>query len=723
MKFELAALLCAALPAPQDPSPRGLEWPREVVHQGHAVVAYQPQVDSWQDYATLRARMVIEVRGEGQDDGHLGVVHMRAVTSTDFSAHVVRVSDIEVEEVVYPAVAEVDVTAAERVVRSLFGRGALTMSLDGVLSGLLRGYRSQHEVRVNVEPPPIFYSARPAVLVQFLGAPRFAPLPGTGLRFAWNTNWDVLLDTETARYFVLVGDAWLVSAGGLEGPWRLATELPSGFSKLPDDLNWARARAQVPGRRVGAAPSVVITERPAELIVTDGAPVMKSVADTGLKYIANTDDELFRWRDDYYYLVAGRWFVARSLDGPWRAATGELPGGFGAIPPGHEKDHVLSSVPGTRQAREAVIRASIPRKVTMARGAEVSVSYDGAPRFEPVSGTNVSCAVNTRHDVFMVGGTDQAYLCFKGAWFEAKAASGPWAVCDEPPADLYSIPPAHPKHHVTYVFAYRSTPEAVVVGYTAGYKGTFVSHGVPMFGTGYWSPESPEAEQKWLSYWPGYFWGYGASARYSSREGAFFRAPMRYGPHGGAGRGAIYEPLRRTWVRGDNAYGASGGALAEVGHSPWGGEYGSGIERSQGYASWGEGVVAAADGAPSKGDAPKQPAPQRPALTPSSGKRNNVFVDQEGRIYKAAPETATGWLKWDDGQWRPVSMARSSTPTTQRATAPVAVNARGITQYWQDLGRQQYVRERSVQAAGFSPGPRRNDSTLPNYIGHVGWWY
>ena len=197
--------------------------------------------------------MVIEVRGEGQDDGHLGVVHMRAVTSTDFSAHVVRVSDIEVEEVVYPAVAEVDVTAAERVVRSLFGRGALTMSLDGVLSGLLRGYRSQHEVRVNVEPPPIFYSARPAVLVQFLGAPRFAPLPGTGLRFAWNTNWDVLLDTETARYFVLVGDAWLVSAGGLEGPWRLATELPSGFSKLPDDLNWARARAQVPGRRVGAA--------------------------------------------------------------------------------------------------------------------------------------------------------------------------------------------------------------------------------------------------------------------------------------------------------------------------------------------------------------------------------------------------------------------------------------------------------------------------------------
>ena len=56
----------------------------------------------------------------------------------------------------------------------------------------------------------------------------------------------------------------------------------------------------------------------------------------------------------YYYLVTGRWFKAKSLKGPWLAATGKLPNDFAKIPSDHEKGYVLVSVPNTEDAKAAV---------------------------------------------------------------------------------------------------------------------------------------------------------------------------------------------------------------------------------------------------------------------------------------------------------------------------------------------------------------------------------
>ena len=63
----------------------------------------------------------------------------------------------------------------------------------------------------------------------------------------------------------------------------------------------------------------------------------------------------------FYFLVAGRWFSAPSLDGPWTFATPKLPEDFKKIPIEHPRSRVLASVPGTPQAIEAVVLASIPR--------------------------------------------------------------------------------------------------------------------------------------------------------------------------------------------------------------------------------------------------------------------------------------------------------------------------------------------------------------------------
>lgn len=722
-------LLCAAVQEPQsEPRAQSFEWPREVVRDGYRVIAYQPQIESWEDYTTVRGVMAVEVHPEDGEQASFGAVHLRANTLADFKARLVHVKDIEVERIDYPA-APVKMENVEAVVRSVFGEDSLLISLDGVLAGLVRGQQLQREVEVGMDPPPIFHSPKPAVLVQFLGRPRLAPLPKNDLQFVWNTNWDVVTDPKTSRYYVLVGDAWVMSANGIRGPWMLADTLPIGLTALPDDLNWARARQNVPGRRTGPVPQVLVSRRPAELILTDGPAQLAEIAGTGLSYVSNTESDVF-WRQadgTYYFTVAGRWFRAPKLGGPWTAASADLPAEFGRIPPDHAKSHVLVAVPGTTAAREAVIQCSIPRQARVVRSTAVSVTYDGAPQFEKIPETMVSYAKNTRYDVFRVDGDPKVYLCFKAIWFVANSPGGKWSVCDAPPVALYSIPPAHPKHHVTYVFVYSATPDQVVVGYTAGYKGTFVCNGVPVFGVGYWSSPTgsiSDATVKWASYWPSYYWGYGSGAVYSFANYGFVRAHRGYGPHGGAGRGAISDPGQHAWVRSDNAYGPTDGPLAAAGHNPWGAAYGKRLEGAHGYASWGR-SVSEADRGWARGveaqpaEKPAAVAPpakrDRPVLHATEQRGNDVFVGADGNIYM---HSKGQWLVRKGDSWEPAKAPSQPDAAVAKQTAGAD---RAAAEYWQNLGRQQYARERSaVQRQAIGSGNRENKMP-PNYI-HRWWW-
>ena len=64
------------------------------------------------------------------------------------------------------------------------------------------------------------------------------------------------------------------------------------------------------------------------------------------------------------------------------------------------------------------------------------------------------------------------YAVDNGVWFTSAGPNGPWAVADNIPADMYSIPASSPVHNVSYVRVYDSTPDYVYVGYTPGYYGT-----------------------------------------------------------------------------------------------------------------------------------------------------------------------------------------------------------------------------------------------------------
>ena len=112
------------------------------------------------------------------------------------------------------------------------------------------------------------------------------------------------------------------------------------------------------------------------------------------------------------------------------------------------------------------------------------MQYVGAPEFVNIPGTSVTYAKNTPSDVLRIG--DLYFLCFQGVWFVSTATNGPWAAADTVPQEIYTIPESSPKYNVTYVRIYHSTPTTIVVGYTPGYYGAYISGAVVVWGTGYY---------------------------------------------------------------------------------------------------------------------------------------------------------------------------------------------------------------------------------------------
>jgi len=308
----------------------------------------------------------------------------------------------------------------------------------------------------------------------------------------------ILFDASKSMYYLALMDGW-VQAKSVEGPWSKAEHAPTR------DLNDVRKELdknndnQVLGNPKmslqdayddGEVPTVYVSMVPAELLLSDGPPQFAPILGTSLLYVSNSGNDIFMQNGSqiYYILLAGRWFSSSALTGaPWTYVPGgSLPADFANIPDYSPKASVLVSVPGTLEAKEALIANSIPQTATITRSAaQLTVTYGGAPQFDPIAGTSLQYAVNTVTPVIYVPGSSY-YAVEKGVWFTSANATGPWAVATSVPPVIYTIPPESPVHYVTYVSIYGYTPTVVYVGYTPGYYGTVVAaDGVVVYGTGW----------------------------------------------------------------------------------------------------------------------------------------------------------------------------------------------------------------------------------------------
>ncbi|MDO6640270.1 carbohydrate-binding family V/XII [Shewanella sp. 5_MG-2023] len=458
-----------------------IEWPQDVETKLGTLVVYQPQPESL-DGNILMSRAAMSFEVEGQDDPVFGAFWFSARIDTDDDVALVR--NIEVTEVRWPSSTAEDQQTFTDTVSEALATTSFEISMERLSASLENAEQVKRSLdNINNDAPEIVFSNNLSVLLSYDGEPQFSEIENSPYERVLNTPFAVARNTQTNKLYLSSGTFWYVADDPM-GPWQVTLYPPEDLVSMVNTEDEA-AKSTV------NAPQIITTNEPTELVATDGSPNWQSLIDGKLLYVTNTETPWVRETSsgDMYVLLSGRWFKSKKQAGPWQFVRADkLPESFNDIPPESDIGGLRVSVAGTDEANQAVLDAQIPQTAAIKRDeATLEVEYDGEPKFEAVTGTSVSYAVNTATQVLLI---NQAYYAVdNGVWFTSKTAKGPWIVADNiPDEEIAKIPASSPVYNTTYVQVYDSTPEVVYVGYTPGYMWSYPYYGVPIYGTGWYYP-------------------------------------------------------------------------------------------------------------------------------------------------------------------------------------------------------------------------------------------
>lgn len=507
-------------------------WPLVFTAVNDQVQVFKPQPESF-DGTSFTARAAVALQRPQDETPMFGAVWGSGTLAVDRTTRVGQLTAFKITDLRFPGITD---AAEQERIKKLLSEGiaghAPTVDIDWLVAALEE--EQQVSGSFDNNPPQIIYREKPGLLLYIDGQPVYQPLKDNTERASdgvYAANTPTVERVVNTPYFLVRpkgGDHWLYGSGlwysskDILGPWAQQAKAPKYLEQLAAQVDSSYGMA----RQEGVVPEVVATTKPAVLLDLNGAPQMQPYDNSSLMYVTNTDEDLFLHipTQEYYLLASGRWFATKNLrNGPWQyVAPDALPEGFASVPEGSAKDGILAHVAGTPAAREAVRDASIPQTAKVDRhNVSMRVSYDGAPQFRQIPGTSVYSAENASTTVLRING--RYYVCDNAVWYEGDSPDGPWAVSTSVPTQVDEIPPSDPAYKVRYVYIYDHTPDAVYIGYTPGYLGSYVQSGVVIYGTGYyynpwhgsiWYPR-PYTWGFNMYYNPWYGWGFGASWGYN----------------------------------------------------------------------------------------------------------------------------------------------------------------------------------------------------------------
>lgn len=669
----------------QDPG-----WPRQIVKPGGTLVIYQPQVDDWKNFMDIKWRQAFQLTPSGGKQ-IVGAALFEGTTDVDTDTHMVFMYNLRVLNTYFPSQDQATSAQMNQLFRTFLPQ-TVNISLERVVAYTPKP-QSVKTVPLNNDPPFIFVSNTPAILLGVDGEPVLAELPHTDLKFVVNTLWPLFFDKSNSQYYLLVDNIWL-GAADLHGPWSRVTKLSRDFDKIPESGKFSEVKKAVPPPQLSnpIIPKVFYATVPAEAILFDGQPTYSKIPGTQIVYANNTDSPLFVYNttQTYYYLAGGRWFSAQNLAGPWTFASLNLPPDFANIPLSSPASAILASVPGTSQAKDAVLIAQIPTTMVLnpvTAAAEAKVTYTGPPQFAPIEGTSLQYATNTPDKVIQVG--DVYYLCLQGVWFMSTTPQGPWTTAGSVPQVIYTIPPSSPVYNVTFVTQVTNSSGNVESSYTAGYLGAFVMGAavgaIVTSGTGYYYPPYigyPVGGYPVYRPYPTPYGAYGSTAYYHTGTGAYGVSQTAYGAYGSATRTASYNPYTGTASRTASVSTPYGKRSVGQAYNPYTGTYGATHQGSSPTAQWGQSYVSNGNRSATTQHYTTSQGTAASAQTASGGKaagtstaygntaaaktsNGDMYAGHDGNVYK---NTGSGWEKSNgSGSWSSVNTQQNQQKAQQSA--------------------------------------------------------
>ncbi len=202
-------------------------------------------------------------------------------------------------------------------------------------------------------------------------------------------------------------------------------------------------------------PEIIISLRPAILLLVNGPATMAPIAGSSLQFVVNANWPLFLDpSNSTYYLFTGKgWVTSNNLQGTW-TPTSQLPKQMSKVPANENFSDLKPFIPAP-----AGSVATAPMVYYSATPAEIVV-FKGRPEWAAIAGTQLSYGSNTDSPVFKYGPTGAFYYLTSGRWFTSTTPlRGPWTFATYSlPPDFAKIPPSSPAGRV--LASVPGTPEA-----------------------------------------------------------------------------------------------------------------------------------------------------------------------------------------------------------------------------------------------------------------------
>jgi hypothetical protein len=210
------------------------------------------------------------------------------------------------------------------------------------------------------------------------------------------------------------------------------------FAQVPN------ARADVPQtvkQLNSAPPRIVVSTRPARLMMVDGPPATVDIPATSLAFVVNTDWDVFQDHSDgsWYILDHAHWLRGNMLSsGDWLATT-DLPQDFLTLQVSSEWPQVAQAMPPRKPAEP-------PLPIVISYEPTELIIVDGEMQFEPIGGGALQYVSNTESDLFFHDG--RYYYLAAGRWFTTKNVDRKWYAVETLPRAFAEIPESHPRSRV-----------------------------------------------------------------------------------------------------------------------------------------------------------------------------------------------------------------------------------------------------------------------------------
>ena len=149
-------------------------YPRTVSGDAGTAVIYAPQIEAWENFEVISARAAFRVSANENPHSYFGALEFKARTDTDVGTREVLLHDMEIIDLSIEGLEED--SSEFGLIREAFVSMSRKVPLDLVLAYLPQEMSLDSVEGLNTQPPRIFTSTTPAILLYVDGDPILLPI-------------------------------------------------------------------------------------------------------------------------------------------------------------------------------------------------------------------------------------------------------------------------------------------------------------------------------------------------------------------------------------------------------------------------------------------------------------------------------------------------------------------------------------------------------------------